>query len=311
MYKDRKIVVVVPAHNEEGFIGGVIETMPDFVDAIVVVDDCSSDRTAERAIAQRDRRVHVVHTEKQTGVGGATKLGYVEALSQAADVIVKMDGDGQMPPELLAPLIDPLIEGGYSYSKGNRLSAGRPWAGMPRGRLVGNVLLGLMSKFASGYWNVADPQNGFTAITREALQRVDLDAVSQGFFFEDDMLIQLNVARARVKDVPMPAKYGSEVSDIRVSRVAFTFPWLFLRGFWHRLFRKYVVMNFSPMAVFFCLGTLLFSGGALGGIVLWIKSSISRTAASGAAVVLVLLPIVLGFLLLLHAVVLDARDVPQ
>jgi len=122
MHKGRKIVVVVPAHNEENFIGGVIATMPDFVDAIVVVDDCSSDRTAERAIAQHGRRVHVVHTEKQTGVGGATKLGYVEALSQAADVIVKMDGDGQMPPGLLAPLIDPLVEEGYSYSKGNRLS---------------------------------------------------------------------------------------------------------------------------------------------------------------------------------------------
>ena len=125
------------------------------------------------------------------------------------------------------------------------------------------------------------------------------------------MLIRLNVARARVKDVPMPARYGSEVSDIRVSRVVFTFPWLFLCGLGHRLFRKYVVTDFSPMAVLFCLGTLLFSGGALGGIALWIKSSISRTAASGGAVVLVLLPIVLGFLLLLHAVVLDARDVPQ
>lgn len=261
MYEGERVVVVVPAHNEEAHIGGVITTMPGLVDTVVVVDDCSSDCTAERALALHDARVVVIRTARQSGVGGAMKLGYAEALARRAGIIVKMDGDGQMPPEFLEPLIEPLVREGYGYCKGNRLSPGRPRGGMPRGRLFGNLLLGLMARFASGYWNIADPQNGYTAITSEALRSVDFDAVSSGFFFEDDMLIQLNIARARVQDVPMPPKYGSEVSDIRVLRVVLTFPWLFARGLFRRLSRKYMARHFHPNTLFFFLAILLLCSG--------------------------------------------------
>src|SRR5262249_21178270 len=228
MYKDRRITTVVPAYNEAKHIGHVIETMPQLVDRIVVVDDCSDDGTGEVARSCSDSRVTVIATPNNLGVGGATVLGYRRAIELATDIVAKMDGDDQMSPEHLPHLLDAIIEEGYDYAKGNRFLTRQSLSGMPIHRIFGNIVLTFMTKLASGYWHVFDPQNGFTAIKAGVLATLDLDSIHERYFFENDMLIHLNVSRFRVKDVAIPARYGEELSGINPFKVGMTFPVLLL-----------------------------------------------------------------------------------
>jgi glycosyltransferase involved in cell wall biosynthesis len=311
MYKDHRIITVVPAHNEESHIGHVIKSMPEFVDHILVIDDCSEDKTSASAEATCDERLVLMRPEKNQGLGGAMLLGYRRALEMRGDVIVKMDGDGQMSPDHLPALLDAIVESGYDYAKGNRFLAGSSLSEMPRHRLLGNVVLTFLTKLASGYWHVFDPQNGYTAIRRDALSVLRLDAIHRGFFFENDMLVHLNFFGFRVKDVPIPARYGDEQSDLKVLNVGVTFPALLVRRYFYRIYQKYVLRDFSPIALFLFLGMILFFWGAFFGIYLWIKSYLTGQATLTGTIMLALLPLILGFQLLLQAIVLDIQETPK
>lgn len=311
MYKDHRIAIVVPAYNEAHYIGQVIKSLPDFVDHIIVIDDASQDDTYGAALACADRRLIALKSPQNQGVGGATILGYRKALELDSAIIVKMDGDGQMPPEFLPALLDPVIEQSYDYAKGNRFLFGESLAFMPKHRLIGNVALTFLTKLASGYWNVFDPQNGYTAIKMEALQAIDLDAVHKRFFFENDMLVHLNFFRKRVTDVAIPAHYGEEVSDLNPFKISLTFPFLLIRRFFYRVYQKYVLRDFSPIALFLFLGLLLFAWGFLFGLYLWAETIITGRLTPTGTIMLALLPLILGFQLLLQAIVLDINETPK
>jgi glycosyltransferase involved in cell wall biosynthesis len=308
MYKSRRVAVVVPAFNEERFIGGVLSTMPAFVDRIVVVDDGSGDATARVAASVEDPRVEVLRSDRNRGLGAAMRLGYQAALEDGAELIAKMDGDGQMPPESLSHLLDALIDEPYDYAKGNRFMLVDSLKTMPRVRLVGNIGLTFMTKLASGYWHVFDPQNGFTAIRAECLRRLNLEAVYDGYFFENDMLIQLSLRDCRVKDVAVPARYGDEVSGLDLLDAGLRFPYLLTRRFFGRIVLKYVLRDFSPIALFLFLGLALFGWGSIFGVYIWIKSNLTGHATPTGTIMLALLPLILGFLLLLQAIVLDIQE---
>lgn len=311
MYKDNRIAVVAPCRNEAAHIGEVIRTMPDFVDHIVVVDDRSDDDTAGVAEKSGDPRVIVLRTEANQGVGGATILGYQKGLELGVDVLVKMDGDGQMPPEFLSELLDALVEKDFDYAKGNRFLAGESLAFMPKHRLVGNVALTFMTKLASGYWHVFDPQNGFTAIKSRSLRMLNLGKIHKRFFFENDMLVALNFHSSRVADVAIPSRYGDEVSDLSPFRIGMTFPILLLQRFTRRIYQRYVLRDFSPVALFLLMGLGLFLWGAGFGIYLWIETAVTGRATPTGTIMLALLPLILGFQLLLQAIVLDIANTPK
>ncbi|MCA1635826.1 MAG: glycosyltransferase family 2 protein [Acidobacteria bacterium] len=311
MYKNKRIAVVVPAYNETRHVGEVLRTMPDYVDHVVAVDDCSTDDTLATLRACADPRVVALQTEGNQGVGGATLVGYAKALELGGDVLVKMDGDGQMSPEHLPLLLDALIEQEYDYAKGNRFLAGESLSLMPRHRLFGNVVLTFVNKLASGYWHVFDPQNGYTAIRAEALRRLDLAGIHRRYFFENDMLIALNFHNARVRDVAIPARYGDEQSDLNPFKVGVTFPLLFVPRLWRRIYQKYVLRDFSPIALFLFAGLLLFAWGLLFGAYHWAKSVLTGHAAPTGTIMLAVLPLVLGFQLILEAVALDIRETPK
>jgi glycosyltransferase involved in cell wall biosynthesis len=311
MYKNHRIIAVIPAHNEEKHIGGVIKTLPEFVDHIIVVDDFSQDNTSKAALSSEDPRVLVLKTPHNQGVGGATLLGYQKAMDLGGQIVAKLDGDGQMLAEYLPNLLDAVIDDGYDYAKGNRFLATESLSFMPRHRLLGNVALTFLTKMASGYWNIFDPQNGYTAIKIESLRALDFKKIHKRFFFENDMLVHLNFLDFRVKDIAIPARYGEEESDVNPLKIGFTFPLLLLKSFFRRIYQKYILRDFSPIALFLILGALLFGWGTLFGIYIWIKSAITGRPTLTGTIMLALLPLILGFQLILQAVVLDIQDTPK
>ena len=311
MYKGHRIATILPAHNEERHIGEAVRTMPEFIDHVIVVDDCSKDKTSEAAQACGDPRLVLLKTPHNQGVGGATIMGYRKGLELGTDIAVKMDGDGQMSPEHLPLLLDALIEQDYHYAKGNRFLAGESLEHMPKVRFIGNLALTFMTKLATGYWHIFDPQNGYTAIKMDALRMLNLNAVHNRFFFENDMLSHLNYQRARVKDVAIPARYGEEVSDLNPFKIGLTFPFLLLRRFFRRIYQKYILRDFSPIALFLILGALLFLWGFGFGIYLWVETHLTGRPTPTGTIMLALLPLILGFQLLLQAIVLDIQETPK
>lgn len=310
MYRETRIHVVIPAYNVALHIAGVVKGVPDFVDGITVVDDGSHDATADAARAVGDRRVRVVRHEVNQGVGGAMISGFADALAAGDGIIVKMDGDGQMDPAMLTRLLDPIVEGRCGYTKGNRFLFARELSTMPRRRLVGNFSLTFLTKWASGYWHVFDPQNGYLAIASSALRLLELDRLSRRWFFENDMLINLNVHNVPVADIPIPARYGDERSSMSIGRVLVSFPFHLARGYGARFYRKYVLRDFSPIALFMLTGVpLLLFGIAFGGYT-WIQSWRLNRFASTGTVMLSVLPFIVGFQLILQALVLEMRESP-
>jgi len=245
MYKENKIAVVVPAYNEERFIAQVLTTMPSFVDQIYAVNDASTDCTLEvmQQIAQQNGKIAVVNRRRRGGIGAAVTAGHKKALEDRMDVIAVMAGDGQMDPMILDRVLDPIVEGKADYSKGDRLSIPKYREGMPIWRRFGNSLLSFLTKIASGYWCIVDPQNGYTAISWETLRKIDLDKVYEGFAFENDLLVKLNACNARVADVPMPARYRGEKSKIRYSHFIVNTSWLLLKDFIWRIWVKHIRRN--------------------------------------------------------------------
>jgi glycosyltransferase involved in cell wall biosynthesis len=307
MYRQRRVSIVIPAYNVASQLEAVVRGVPALVDRIIVVNDAATDATAEVLDRIRDPRLLVIHHFVNQGVGGAMVTGFRAALEGEADFVVKMDGDGQMDPKHLPELLDPLVGEEYAYAKGNRFLDGAALQRMPKARLAANFALTFLTKMVSGYWNLFDPQNGFLAIRAEVLRKLPLDSLASRYFFENDMLVHLNVADARVKDVAIPARYGEERSSVRLRDVA-VFPFYFFRRFWYRIYQKYVLRDFSPIAVFWLAGAVLLTWGAAFGAYTWLKSSWSGRVASTGTVMLSALPLILGFQLSLQAILTEIQE---
>ncbi len=280
MYKNHSIAVVVPAFNEETQIRGVLATMPDFVDHVIVVDDGSTDNTAGIAneFAGSNERVKLVRLGRNQGVGAAIEAGYRAALEAGAMITAVMAGDGQMDPGQLPGLLDPLVMGEADYSKGNRLAHGLDLGRIPRIRLLGNAIFSALTKIASGYWHVADSQSGYTAITRAALKSLLAMGIYPGYGMPNDVLVKLNIHNYRVRDVPMPAVYGvGEQSKMRIPVVILPITLLLVRRFFFRLWQKYVVRDTHPLVLFYMLGLLLAPLGVLYGAIILLCRVIGPT----------------------------------
>ena len=260
MYLEKSIAVVVPAYNEEELIGKTLSSMPGFVDNIIVVNDRSTDRTSEivRQISNNDKRIILLEHEVNRGVGGAIITGYKKARDLQIDVTVVMAGDAQMDPKDLPQIVEPVANGSADYSKGNRLFYGDAWNMIPHYRYLGNSFLSLMTKIASGYWNIADSQSGYTAVSLIALIRIDLDGIFERYGMPNDLLIKLNQYDFRVRDVHIRPVYNvGEKSGIRLTRVIPRISWILFKGFWSRLFKKYVIKDFHPLIFFYLLSFVL------------------------------------------------------
>ena len=260
MYLGKKIAVVVPAYNEERLIEKTIRSIPKLADKIIVVDDASVDSTARivRRLAEEDERVELIAHDENQGVGGAIITGYKRARDLEMDVTVVMAGDGQMDPRDFVPIIEPVAKDEADYTKGNRLFFGDAWHMIPHYRYLGNSFLSLLTKIASGYWHIADSQSGYTAISLLALRRLDLDKIYKRYGMPNDILIKLNQHDFRVRDVHIRPVYNiGERSGIKLLEVIPKISWVLFKGFWERLFFKYVIKDFHPLVFFYLLSFLL------------------------------------------------------
>jgi len=240
MYHNYKLGIVIPAYNEEQLILETLQGMPHSADRIYVVDDGSTDATGQIAQGFKGERFYIMTNGKNRGVGAAITTGYKKALEDNMDIVVVMAGDNQMDTKHLPELLDPIIKGEADYAKGNRLSRLVHRKGMSNWRFFGNWVLTLLTKVASGYWGIRDPQNGYTAITRKVLKRLNLDGIYPRYGYCNDLLVRLNVTGCRVVDVPVPARYGKEKSKIRYSKYVTAVAPLLLRDFLWRLRMKYL-----------------------------------------------------------------------
>lgn len=272
MYKGHSIAAVVPAYNEEGFVGRVIDTLPAIVDRAYVVDDCSSDGTWDEILCHAEvansarltvradggyehaQFVTPIRNTRNRGVGYSITTGYRRALEGGADVVVVLNGDGQMDPAVMPHILDPIVEGRADYTKGNRLRDHPEQLGMSSWRLFGNWSLTLLTRISSGYWHISDSQNGYTAISRHALETIGLDGLYERYGFLNDLLTKLNVHRLRVADVSHPAVYGDERSGISYPSFITSVSTLLLSNFLWRLREKYVVPRLHPTALCYALG---------------------------------------------------------
>jgi glycosyltransferase involved in cell wall biosynthesis len=294
MLDGKSVAVVVPAHDEEILLPETLAGIPEFVDRVYVVDDASGDSTAERAqeAAERDARISVVAHERNRGVGAAIVSGYRRALADQVDVTCVMAADNQMDPSELEVLATPVARGEVDYAKANRLITGQAWQLIPRHRYLGNAVLSLLTKIASGYWHVADSQSGYTAIGLGALERLDLDRIYPRYGFPNDMLVHLNVVSARVRDIPSRPVYDvGERSGIKLRSVVPRITWLLVKGFFWRLREKYVIRDFHPLVFFYLFGLLMTAAGLGLGIALVVLRSLGHgiTAATGVLVALLLI----------------------
>jgi glycosyltransferase involved in cell wall biosynthesis len=307
MLEGKRVAVVVPAYDEEKLIGTTLATIPAFVDKVYVVDDASRDGTAARARGAGER-VEVITHEKNQGVGAAILTGYRRALAEGDDVTAVMAGDNQMDPADLEAIAAPVARGEVDYAKANRLFTGRAWELIPRTRYLGNAVLSLLTKIASGYWHVADSQSGYTAISRQTLELLDLDRIYKRYGFPNDMLVHLNVINARVRDIPSRPVYGvGENSGIRLHRVIPSISWLLLKAFFWRMREKYVIRDFHPLVFFYVFG-ILFS---LIGLTLGVTVTVLRILGNDltvATVVLVALLLIAGLLFTLFAMLFDMES---
>lgn len=362
MYRDHTVAVVIPAFNEEAFVGEVIETIPDFVDRIYAVDDRSTDGTWEEILRHASRagstdpgsgtgggsrtdggprqpsevsrsgdedggrtavrtdasgvddrgsadtstsRVVPIRHEQNRGVGAAITTGYRRALADGVDVTAVMAGDGQMDPDQLDRLLDPIVDGRAAYAKGNRLLGDEYYDEMSPFRLFGNFTLSVLTKVSSGYWEILDPQNGYTAISATALEVLDLDALYEEYGFTNDLLVRLNTAGFRVADVAMPAVYGDEESHIQYRTFVPELSWLLLHRFGYRLRVKYLLTDFHPLAFLYGLGTIGV-GAAIAGLAAAVDARSNAESRAGVALTAAVLAI-LSLTCIVLAMIFDRR----
>ena len=309
---DVHLAAVVPAYNVGREIGGVLRSLPPLFTTIVVVNDGSTDDTGAVVdhYAALDPRIVAVHHERNGGVGAAMISGFRKAIDAGADVMVKIDGDGQMPLWLVPQLVEPLVRGEADYTKGNRFRDFATLRQMPVIRRIGNVALSFLAKAATGYWNLFDPTNGFVAVRADVLSQVPLRKIDRTYFFETSMLSHLYVLGATVKEVPMPAHYAGETSSLSIPRVLRQFPLRLFASFVRRIVLKNFVYDFNLESLNLACGIPLLLGGILYGGWKWIWYTAHQLPAPTGTVVLPAMAITLGVQLLLSAAHLDLSAVP-
>jgi len=305
MLEGKRVAVVVPAFDEERLVAETIHGIPEFVDRILVVDDASRDETASAAEGVGDARVEILRHERNRGVGAAIATGYGRALEEEIDVTCVMAADNQMDPAELRDLVEPVARGEVEYAKANRLVSGEAWKVIPRTRYLGNAVLSLLTKIASGYWHVADSQAGYTALSLAALRSLDLEALYPRYGFPNDVLVHLNVQNARVRDVPSRPIYDvGERSGIKLRSVVPRISWLLFKGFWWRLGQKYVIRDFHPLVFFYVFGIAMLTIGVVLGLV-ELALRIAGNAITPATIVLVALLVIAGLQMTLFAMWFD------
>jgi glycosyltransferase involved in cell wall biosynthesis len=305
------IAVAIPCYKVTGHVLGVIAAIGPEVEAIYAVDDACPDGSG-RFIEEhcRDPRVRVLYHPENQGVGGAVVTAYKAAMADGMEIMVKIDGDGQMKPSLLPLFVRPLLLGKADYTKGNRFHRPESVQGMPRMRLLGNAMLSFITKFSCGYWNVMDPTNGYTAVRTCVLAELPLDKLERRYFFETDMLFRLNTVRAVVKDIPMDALYAGETSHLKISSVLHEFLRKHCSRLWRRYVYNYLVRDFNIGTLYSLSGIALLLAGSLFGLMHWIISVTTHQPATSGTVMLAALPILVGIQCLIAFLHYDVSNVP-
>jgi glycosyltransferase involved in cell wall biosynthesis len=305
MLEGKRVAVVVPAYDEEHLVDETLRGIPELVDRIYVVDDASRDGTADRAATVEDSRVELIRHERNLGVGAAIVTGYRRALEEGIDVACVMAADNQMDPSELQRLAEPVARAEVEYAKANRLVSGEAWTVIPRTRYLGNAMLSLLTKIASGYWHVADSQAGYTAVSADALRSLDLGRLYPRYGFPNDMLVHLNVQNARVRDVASRPIYGvGERSGLRLRAVVPRISWLLFKSFWWRMGQKYVIRDFHPLVFFYVFGLLMLLVGLVLGLV-EVGLRILGNQITSPTIVLVAVLLIAGLQLTLFAMWFD------
>lgn len=307
-----KIAVVIPCYHVKAHIKNVVKAIPDFVWKIYCVDDACPDKSGDFIDNTiEDKRLHLLKHDTNQGVGGAMITGYKKAIEDGAEIVVKIDGDGQMDPDLIKDFVMPILSGSCDYTKGNRFYNIEDVKAMPTIRLFGNAILSFMTKLSSGYWDIFDPTNGYTAISAEALKTLPLDKIERRYFFESDMLFRLNTIRKVVYDIPMKATYGDEKSSLKISKIVWPFMIKHIRNFFKRIFYNYFLRDFSIASIELVLGSILLLFGTFFGVSNWLESISLKTTASAGTVMISALPIIIGIQLLLSFLQYDINSVPK
>lgn len=310
--QSEKIAVLIPCYKVRQHILSVIQNIGLEINRIYVIDDCCPDNSGDFVSENcRDPRVVVLRNPINQGVGGAVMTGYRAAIADGMDIMVKIDGDGQMDPNLISDFVSPIIAGNADYTKGNRFFNLEKISAMPKARLLGNAGLSFMTKLSSGYWDLFDPTNGYTAIHRDVAKHLPLDKISQRYFFETDMLFRLNTLGALVIDVPMDAKYEDEVSNLKISKVIGEFFVKHLRNGVKRIFYNYYLRGMSLASLELPVGLILFLGGTLFGVSHWVESLRSDIPTPAGTVMLSALPIIVGIQFLLAFIGHDISSSPK
>jgi len=307
------IAVVIPCYRVENEITSVLASLPRYIKHVVVVDDASPDTTAELVskVAKKDRRIVLIRHEKNQGVGGAMVTGFKKALELGSQIVIKIDGDDQMDAVHLPELLAPLIEGEADYTKGNRFRDFQALQKMPFIRRVGNMGLGFLSKAATGYWNLFDPTNGFVAIKSRVLAQLPFEQIDRSYYFETSMLAHLYLLGAVVKDVPMPARYKGEISNLSIRRTLIEFPLKLSATFFRRLILKNLIFDFSMESIYLLVGIPLLLFGLIFGIIKWVDYATRGLPAPTGTVMLPTLSVLLGIQFLIAAIEIDLRSTPK
>jgi glycosyltransferase involved in cell wall biosynthesis len=307
-----RIAVVMPCYNVARHVVPLLERIGEECWRIYVIDDACPQRSGDIVESQcTDPRVRVIRHATNQGVGGAVMTGYEAALADGASIIVKIDGDAQMAPELLAAFVAPILGGQADYTKGNRFYDLSNITRMPRLRIVGNAALSFMAKVSCGYWDLFDPTNGYTAIHASVARRLPLSKISRRYFFETDMLFRLNTIRAVVVDVPMNPEYGDEASNLKVSRIAGEFFWKHLENSVKRIFYNYFLRDFTIASLELVFGILLLAFGVIYGVANWIASAREALPTTPGTIVLSALAVLAGLQFLLAFIGFDMASTPR
>ena len=306
-----QIAAVLPCYKTRDQVLEVLAAMPELISHIYCVDDACPDGTGKRIEEDcTDPRVRVLYHPNNKGVGGAVKTGFIQAQSEGADVIVKIDSDGQMDPGIVHKFVDPILQGRADYTKGNRFFHPRSLRGMPNIRLFGNAVLSFMNKFSSGYWHLFDPNNGYVAIHAKVLALLPLESIADRYFFETDMLFRLNTVRAVVLDIPMPAQYGTEISNLRIHRVLGSFFKGHIKNFIKRVFYNYFLRDFHAASLQLILALILLPFGTIYGGIHWLEAVRTGALTPTGIIMAAALPIIIGIQMLLSVLQFDIENTP-
>ncbi|HUD07737.1 MAG TPA: glycosyltransferase family 2 protein [Candidatus Saccharimonadales bacterium] len=310
MYRNLRVAAILPCYNEEKLISKTVTTMPDFVDEIIAIDDCSKDTTWQviTDLAKKNKRVQPIHLDVNEGIGGAYLHGFKKALDDSIDLVVTMAGDAQCNQDYISNMIDTLIDNNLDYVKANRFVHLGALKQMPKYRRIGNIIVTILTKFSTGYYSIFDSQNGYGVLRSKTLEKMSFETIGRRYDYENTLLITLSIMGAKVKDEPVPAIYGDEVSTIPVFKTTLRALVVVWKGFWKRIYYKYVIYGFHPIALFLFSGIILSLLGISYGIFILLEKIIRNLSPSTGTVMLCVLPLILGFQLLLTALTMDVNN---